>query len=58
MTRLDTALSTSEIQDKLSKALQSDLEHGVRWLNEKASKEFATKYPALLEALNEIQELE
>lgn len=34
-------------QDDLSDALQSDLENGVRWLNESAAAEFKRKYPAL-----------
>ena len=33
--------------DALSDALQSDLENGVKWLNERAAVEFLTKYPAL-----------
>lgn len=28
-------------------AFQSDLEHGVRWLNDKAAKELATNYPKI-----------
>ena len=40
--------------DLLSDALQSDLEHGVKWLNEKASKEFHEKYPALTAAIIQI----
>ena len=40
--------------DLLSDALQSDLEHGVKWLNEKASKEFHETYPMLYCAINQI----
>jgi hypothetical protein len=48
------ALATVEaereaILDLLSDALQSDLEHGVKWLNENAAKEFEEKYPKLFE---------
>jgi hypothetical protein len=37
--------------DALSDALQSDLENGVKWLNEHASAEFKAKYPALNAAI-------
>jgi hypothetical protein len=37
--------------DALSDALQSDLENGVKWLNERAAVEFLTKYPALSAAI-------
>ena len=37
--------------DALSDALQSDLENGVKWLNERAAAEFLTKYPALSAAI-------
>ena len=47
-----------EIQDLLAEAIQSDLEHGVRWLNEEAATKFAKEYPALCEALGKIQEME
>lgn len=46
------------IQSKLSLALQVDLEQGVRVLNEQVSKEFAEKYPTLIQALNEVQDME
>jgi hypothetical protein len=45
------------VQDLLSDALQSDLENGVKWLNEMASEEFAKKYPALVEAINTIMRM-
>jgi hypothetical protein len=35
------------ISDEYSSRLQGDLENGVRWLNEAASKEFQEKYPEL-----------
>jgi hypothetical protein len=51
---LETQLVT--IQDMFSDALQSDLEHGVKWLNENASKEFHEKYPELTQALCRLSE--
>jgi len=36
-----------EISDRLDDALQSDLENGVRSLNEKAAESFRRNYPAL-----------
>lgn len=46
------------LQDMFSDALQSDLEHGVKWLNENASKEFHEKYPMLTQALNSLSDLD
>lgn len=46
-----------KVQDLLSEALQSDLENGVKWLNEMACKEFAEKYPALEEAIAKIMRM-
>lgn len=40
-------MDLEDMKDDLSYALQCDLEHGVRWLNEEASAEFARKYPGL-----------
>lgn len=45
---------TLVIQEMLSDALQSDLEHGVKWLNEKAAREFHEQYPDLTLALTRI----
>jgi hypothetical protein len=42
------------ITDAICDALQSDLEHGVKWLNENASLIFKKGYPALFKALEEI----
>jgi len=47
-----------DIQDAISYALQGDLEHGVRCLNEEAAKEFVTKYPSLNKVLGEINDIE
>jgi hypothetical protein len=55
---LAEALSRIEaIQNMFSDAVQSDLEHGVKWLNENAAKEFHEKYPALTLAMNVLQSL-
>lgn len=35
------------IQDEFSMSVQSDLEHGVKSLNEKAAKDFQANYPEL-----------
>jgi hypothetical protein len=40
-------LLLEQISDRLDNALQSDLENGVRSLNEKAAKSFKQNYPAL-----------
>ena len=48
----------AKLQNLFSDALQSDLEHGVKWLNENASKEFHEKYPMLTQALNTLSDLE
>jgi len=45
------------IQEIFSDALQSDLEHGVKWLNDNAAKEFHEKYPALTEALQRLSDM-
>jgi hypothetical protein len=47
-----------EIQDKFHTALQGDLEHGVAWMNEEASREFAKRYPFLRETLNWLMQQE
>jgi len=36
-----------QLNDSLWGALQSDLENGIKWLNESAWKEFEAKYPEL-----------
>ena len=40
-------LLLEQIRDRLDDALQSDLENGVRSLNEKAAESFKRNYPAL-----------
>jgi hypothetical protein len=44
---LVAAAEREAISDEYSSRFQSDLENGVRWLNETASKEFQEKYPEL-----------
>ncbi len=54
----DDSISQIEIiQNMFSNALQSDLEHGVKCLNENASREFHEKYPELTAALNYLSDL-
>ena len=36
-----------QVIDAWESTLQFELENGVRWLNEQAAKEFATKYPRI-----------
>ena len=36
-----------EVKDKWFTALQGDLEHGVAWMNEEASREFTKRYPMI-----------
>lgn len=35
------------IEDAWAQCVSSDLEHGVRWLNESAAQEWRKKYPAM-----------
>jgi len=53
-----TAMTTAELQTLFSDAIQADLEHGVQWMNEAASKEFADKYPRVSKALETLFNLE
>ena len=54
--KLESRITT--IQEMFSNALQSDLEHGVKFLNENASKEFHEKYPELTLALRRLSDME
>ena len=45
-----------KMRDEFSIAVQIDLEHGVRWMNEEASAEFAKRYPKLCDALSLLEE--
>lgn len=51
-------MTIDEIQEELSLALQADLEHGVAWLNRRASAEFVKNYPSLNEAIGKIMDIE
>ena len=55
----DTAETLLEkIQDELSLAVQMDLEHGVKWLNEAASRDFAKEFPLISKAISNILNME
>ncbi len=41
--------------ERLDDNLAADLEHGVAWLNDQASTEFAQKYPRLLSSIVEVR---
>ena len=56
MNARDKLLDT--IQDALSMAVQADLEHGVKWLNECTRTEFATKYPNICQVIGNINDME
>jgi len=48
----------SELQERLSYAIQADLEHGVAWMNDHAADEFKKNYPMIWEMISLILELE
>lgn len=50
-------LLLEQISDRLDNALQSDLENGVRSLNEKATESFKRNYPALNDVITWIHNL-
>lgn len=50
--RLATAIGS--FQEQISYAYQGDLEQGIKWMNEEASREFHEKYPSIAAALNRI----
>ena len=43
-----------DAQSDLAQALCDDCENGVKWLNEKAAKDFAEKYPHLSAAIRSL----
>ena len=47
-----------DIQEALDVALQSDLEHGVAWLNDNAWMDFNNDYPMLSDAIGKIMDME
>lgn len=51
-------MTLEEAQDLLSDAMQSDLENGVKWLNEAAAAKFQKDYPALHAAIVQIMHAE
>lgn len=50
-------LLLKEISNRLDDALQSDLENGVRSLNEKAAESFRRNYPALNDVIRWINDI-
>jgi hypothetical protein len=53
---LQDTKTLSDLIDNLEFALQNDLEHGVKWLNEEAAQEFVRKYPNVNDAIADILE--
>ena len=56
MTR--NSISLDELQEKLSFALQLDLEVGSAWLNEQEAVKFAASYPGLNKVISMILDLD
>lgn len=54
----DNSITLDELQEKLSFALQLDLEVGSAWLNEREGVKFATNYPGLNEVISMILDLD
>ena len=48
----------SELQERLSSAVQADLENGVAWMNDQAAAEFKKNYPMIWEMIALILDLE
>ena len=48
----------SELQERLSYAIQADLENGVAWMNDQAAAEFKKNYPMIWEMIDLILDLE
>ena len=55
---MDSEELIKKICDEWHSALYGDLEQGVAWLNEKASDEFAKKYPNLIKFGEWLSDLE
>ena len=51
-------MTLEELQDKIAMALQSDLENGVKWLNERAARRWEEDYPELSRVITQILLLE
>ena len=47
-----------EIQERLSYAIQMDLENGVAWMNDHAAAEFKKNYPMIWEMIGVILDLD
>ena len=54
MTKKDIAQIAENVYDQLCDAWQSDMEHGVRCLNEKAVQDFKENYPEINVALGRV----
>jgi hypothetical protein len=52
------SISLDELQEKLSFALQLDLEVGSAWLNDREGVRFATSYPGLNKVISMILDLD
>jgi hypothetical protein len=48
----------SELQERLSYAVQADLENGVAWMNDHAAAQFKEHYPMIWEMIALILDLE
>jgi hypothetical protein len=48
----------SELQERLSYAVQADLENGVAWMNDHAADQFKEHYPMIWEMIALILDLE
>ena len=51
-------MKLSELQERLSYAVQMDLENGVAWMNDHAAAVFKKNYPDLHEMISLILDLE
>lgn len=56
MTNQEIIDEVIKLGEQLDCALQSDGEHGVRWLNEEHAREFNLKNPALVEWMKRFQD--
>jgi hypothetical protein len=56
MTKTLEHMALEAIVERLDDNFTADLEHGVAWMNDEASVEFAKKYPRLLVSITEVRE--
>jgi epoxyqueuosine reductase QueG len=54
----NNSISLDELQEKLSFALQLDLEAGSAWMNDQEGVRFATSYPGLNKVISMILDLD